>query len=170
MIKKTAFNLLLENKSNHIFCRYRKYNESAHTACLTNTSANPIQTSLPSGSTLSAMRFQTHTSQYDVTDSLQVSMGFLVLSILFSLHRWCQWQALNWFHKFCSHYYMLVFVDLLCGLDLWHKVSPSSVSQFNVCACFITIFTVYFPVFTLELAWFQIFIQPQLIWHGLSSD
>jgi hypothetical protein len=48
---------ILENENSS---RYRKYKESAHMACLTIRSANPVWTFLPSGSPLSAMRSATH--------------------------------------------------------------------------------------------------------------
>jgi hypothetical protein len=42
-------------------------------------------------------------------------------------------------------------VDLICWLDLWHKISLQFVSLYHFYACFITIFTEYFPVHSLLL-------------------
>jgi hypothetical protein len=58
---------ILEIESNS---RYRKYKESAHMTCLSNSISQPVWTSLLSGSPSSAVRFLTHREDlYDVTDS-----------------------------------------------------------------------------------------------------
>jgi hypothetical protein len=71
--------------------KYRKYNELAQMACLTNQSANPVWTLLPYGSPLSAMKSATHKDQYDVTDSSGGFYKVSVQSVQFLLHRWHEW-------------------------------------------------------------------------------
>jgi hypothetical protein len=77
-----ARNLQIESNTKH-----RKYNELAHMAFLTNQSANPVWTLLPSGSPVSAMRLATHKDQYDVTDPSRCFYKVLVQSVQFLLHR-----------------------------------------------------------------------------------